>query len=103
MADAHGSDAMKRQRVLVVGLGTMGTSHARAYRAIDGFELVGLCTRNAAARRDLDKEFAGLPRFETLTLKTAVGRSDVLAVCDFSRFGCISLARGGAARGAGVR
>ena len=35
----------QRIRVLVVGLGTMGTSHARAYRAIDGFELVGLCTR----------------------------------------------------------
>ena len=65
MAEAHGSDGMKRPRVLVVGLGTMGTSHARAYRAIDGFELVGLCTRNAAARRDLDKEFAGLPRLKT--------------------------------------
>ena len=39
----------RRQRVLVVGLGTMGTSHARAYQAIDGFELAGLCTRNAAA------------------------------------------------------
>ena len=54
----------RRQRVLVVGLGTMGTSHARAYQAIDGFELVGLCTRNAAARDDLDKEFPGVPRFE---------------------------------------
>ena len=53
-----------RQRVLVVGLGTMGLSHARAYRAIDGFDLVGLCTRNAAAREDLDREFPGLPRFE---------------------------------------
>ena len=40
----------RRTRVLVVGLGTMGLSHARAYRAIPGFELVGLCTRNAAAR-----------------------------------------------------
>ena len=55
-----------RQRVLVVGLGTMGMSHARAYQAIDGFELVGLCTRNAAARDDLDTEFAGVPRFELL-------------------------------------
>ena len=57
---------MKRERVLVVGLGTMGLSHARAYRAIDGLELVGLCTRNAAARHDLDKEFPGLPRYERL-------------------------------------
>ena len=57
---------MKRQRVLVVGLGTMGLSHARAYEAIDGFDLVGLCTRNATARHDLDQEFAGLPRYERL-------------------------------------
>ena len=49
--------------MLVVGLGTMGMSHARAYQAIDGFELVGLCTRNAAARGDLDKAFPGVPRF----------------------------------------
>ncbi len=56
----------KRQRVLAAGLGTMGMSHARAYQAIDGFELVGLCTRNAAKRRDLDEEFPGAPRFEHL-------------------------------------
>ena len=55
-----------KQRVLVVGLGTMGTSHARAYQAIDGFELVGLCTRNAAGRQDLDREFAEVPRFDDL-------------------------------------
>jgi len=84
MADAHGSDAMKRQRVLVVGLGTMGTSHARAYKAIDGFELVGLCTRNAAARRDLDKEFAGLPRFETLTEALAALKPDAVAICTYT-------------------
>ena len=66
VSDVQAPDEGKPQRVLVVGLGTMGTSHARAYRAIDGFELVGLCTRNAAERRDLDQEFAGLPRFERL-------------------------------------
>ena len=37
MADEAGS-RVNRQRVLVVGLGTMGLSHARAYKAIDGFE-----------------------------------------------------------------
>ncbi len=44
-----------------------------------------------------------LPTLTAFNLKTAVGRSDGLAVCDFSRFGCISLARGGEARGAGGR
>ncbi len=84
MVDAHGPDAMKRQRVLVVGLGTMGTSHARAYRAIDGFELVGLCTRNAAARRDLDKEFAGLPRFEGLTEALAALKPDAVSIATYT-------------------
>jgi predicted dehydrogenase len=57
LSEAHNPDKTKRQRVLVVGLGTMGMNHARAYLAIEGFELVGLCTRNATTRRDLDKEF----------------------------------------------
>src|SRR5580704_6884869 len=84
MADAHGSDATKRERVLVVGLGTMGTSHARAYRAIDGFELVGLCTRNAAGRHDLDKEFPGLPRFEGLTEALAALKPDAVSICTYT-------------------
>ncbi len=75
---------MKRQRVLVVGLGTMGLSHARACKAIDGFDLVGLCTRNAAARHDLDQEFAGLPRYETLTEALAVLKPDAVAVCAYT-------------------
>ena len=41
MTEARNPNVTKPQRVLVVGLGTMGLSHARAYQAIDGFELVG--------------------------------------------------------------
>ncbi len=58
MSEARHPDKAKRRRVLVVGLGTMGMSHAQAYESIDGFELVGLCTRNASARHDLDREYA---------------------------------------------
>ena len=32
-------------RVLVVGLGNMGMSHALAYARIPGFEVVGVCER----------------------------------------------------------
>ena len=59
------SAANRPVRVLVVGLGTMGLSHARAYQAIEGFELVGLCTRHAAQRADLEAEFPSVPRFES--------------------------------------
>ena len=75
---------MNRQRVLVVGLGTMGLSHARAYRAIDGFDLVGLCTRNAAGRPDLESEFPGLPRFEGLTEALSALKPDAVAVCAYT-------------------
>ena len=42
---------MARQRVLVVGLGSMGMSHALAYARIPGFEVVGLCERHMAERQ----------------------------------------------------
>jgi hypothetical protein len=32
-------------RVLAVGLGNMGMSHAKAYTRIDGFDVAGLCGR----------------------------------------------------------
>jgi len=75
---------VKRQRVLVVGLGTMGLSHARAYKAIDGFDLVGLCTRNAAGRHDLDKEFPGLPRYEGLTEALRALKPDAVAIAAYT-------------------
>jgi len=71
-------------RVLVVGLGTMGLSHARAYKAIDGFELVGLCTRNAAARSDLDAEFPGLPRYDGLSEALHALKPDAVAIAAYT-------------------
>ena len=78
------SQAGGGQRVLVVGLGTMGMSHARAYQAIDGFELVGLCTRNASARGDLDKAFAGVPRFEGLTEALEALKPDAVSISTYT-------------------
>ena len=50
----------KKLRVLVVGCGHMGTSHARAYHAmVDDFEIVGLVARGAASREKLNAEFGG--------------------------------------------
>jgi predicted dehydrogenase len=80
MSNALNPSVTKPQRVLVVGLGTMGMSHARAYQAIDGFELVGLCTRNAMARSDLDKAFPGVPCYESLTEALAVLKPDAVSI-----------------------
>ena len=80
MTEARNPNVTKPQRVLVVGLGTMGMSHARAYQAIDGFELVGLCTRNAAARADLDTAFPGVPRFDGLTEALQALKPDAVSI-----------------------
>ena len=45
-------------RILVVGCGHMGTSHARAYHALSNdFEIVGLVARNPGSRQKLNAEF----------------------------------------------
>jgi predicted dehydrogenase len=41
----------------------MGMSHARAYKAIDGFQIAGLCSRGIAERADIAREFPGVPQF----------------------------------------
>ena len=78
------TSAESRVRVLVVGMGTMGTSHARAYAAVEGFHLVGLCTRGAAARADLDAEFAGIPRYERLDEALEALKPDAVAICAYT-------------------
>src|SRR5262245_57389904 len=52
-------------KVLVVGVGNMGSSHGKAYKAIDGFDLVGLMSRTISRRTDLPPELATVPRFES--------------------------------------
>ncbi|MCJ2163232.1 MULTISPECIES: Gfo/Idh/MocA family oxidoreductase [unclassified Pseudodesulfovibrio] len=54
----------EKVRVLVVGLGNMGIAHAKAYHGLDGFEIVGLCSRQATSMTGLPAELAGYPRFD---------------------------------------
>ena len=50
-------------RVLVVGLGHMGVTHAKAYNRIDGYQLAGLCCRSIAKRNDIIKAWPDVARF----------------------------------------
>ncbi len=52
--------------ILVVGCGNMGSSHARAYHALKGFELLGLVSRNPESRNALSAELGGYPTFGSL-------------------------------------
>ena len=46
-------------RVLVVGCGNMGGSHARAYQRIPVFQIVGLVSRSPASREALNRSLGG--------------------------------------------
>lgn len=67
-------------RVLVVGLGNMGLSHARAYQELEGFTLAGLCSRNIAEREDLAAEFPGVPCFNDYAEALAATKPDAVSI-----------------------
>jgi predicted dehydrogenase len=67
-------------RVLVVGVGNMGASHARAYDEIDGFELAGLCARHIAKRTDLPERWSNVPRFADYGAALEALRPDVVSI-----------------------
>ncbi|HTM23645.1 MAG TPA: Gfo/Idh/MocA family oxidoreductase [Vicinamibacterales bacterium] len=68
-----------RKRVLVVGLGTMGLSHARAYTRIDGFEIAGLCSRGIHGVA-MPPPLAGAPAFSSFDEALASTRPDVVSI-----------------------
>ncbi len=71
-------------RVLVVGLGHMGLSHARAYASLEGFELAGLCAHSIATRTDLPEGWAAIPRFADFATALAATRPDVVSINTWS-------------------
>ena len=67
------------KRVLVVGLGNMGMSHALAYTRIPGFEVVGVCERRIADRR-LPPELAKAKKFDNFERALAELKPDVVSI-----------------------
>ena len=70
---------MAARRVLVVGLGSMGMSHALACARIDGFEVAGVCERGIATR-DLPDELRGAARFSDFHEALAALAPEVVSV-----------------------
>jgi predicted dehydrogenase len=66
-------------RILVVGVGNMGASHASAYHRIEGFEIVGLCARSIATKT-LPDELAGYPRFDNYEKALAELKPDAVSI-----------------------
>ena len=67
------------KRVLVVGLGNMGMSHALAYARIPGFEVVGVCERRIAARQ-LPPALANARKFDKFEVALAELKPDVVSI-----------------------
>jgi predicted dehydrogenase len=68
-----------RTRVLVVGLGNMGLSHARAYARIEAFEIAGLCARHVQ-KVTLPPELARVPTFSSFDQALERSRPDVVSI-----------------------
>lgn len=74
---------MKPLRIVVVGCGNMGSSHARAYARIEGFALAGLVDRSEEKANRLASELGGCPVFPSLDEAIAIAGPDAAAICTY--------------------
>jgi predicted dehydrogenase len=74
---------MNNVRVAVVGCGTMGSSHARAYARLDGFALAGLVDRSPDRAKILGGELGGVPVYPSLEECIASAHLDAVVVCTY--------------------
>jgi len=68
-------------KVLVVGLGNMGRSHALAYHANSATEIVGLVNRSDV---DLPNELKGYPRFNNFDDALAATAPDLVVIATYT-------------------
>jgi predicted dehydrogenase len=67
-------------RVLVVGCGTMGSSHARAYRRMPECEVAGVVSRRPATREALARELGGAPAWGDFHEALRAARPDAVSI-----------------------
>src|SRR5690606_27665133 len=72
----------EKLRVLVVGLGAMGMSHALAYTRIPEFEVVGVCTRNID-KVNLPDALKGAAKYSDYDTALAELKPDVVSINTF--------------------
>lgn len=72
-----------KQKVIVIGCGHMGSSHARSYRSNEGFELVGLVDLYPAARERLADELGGIAQFDSLDEAIKITSPDAAGIATY--------------------
>ncbi|MEN8799515.1 MAG: Gfo/Idh/MocA family oxidoreductase [Flavobacteriaceae bacterium] len=70
-------------KILVVGCGHMGTSHAKAYHQLDEFEIVGLVSRRPESRERLSETLGGYPTFGDYHEALELTRPDAVAISTY--------------------
>lgn len=66
-------------KILVVGLGHMGASHADAYHRLDGFEIVGIMSRSIKSAT-LPAALAGYPLYEDFDEALKLAKPDAVSI-----------------------
>lgn len=75
-------------RVLVVGCGNMGKSHAMAYQELDGFEICGLVSRGES-KFMLNKSLAQhYPLFDQYASALSETKPDIVCICTYPDTHC---------------
>jgi predicted dehydrogenase len=71
-------------RILCVGAGHMGRSHALAYHRLNGFEICGIVTRSAESRAALNAELGGeYPEFSDFYEALRSTRPDAVSISTY--------------------
>jgi predicted dehydrogenase len=67
-------------RVLVVGCGNMGASHAKAYHTLDGFQICGIVSRGKSKELLNEKLGGGYPLYDDFDAAVEKSRPDAVAI-----------------------
>jgi len=70
-------------KVIVAGCGNMGSSHARAYHKLEGFDLVGLVDKFPKNREALSEELGGIAQFDDFDTAIAVVNPDAVCIATY--------------------
>ena len=74
-------------RILVVGCGNMGASHATAYHHMPEFEICGLAARGDSKRKLNEKLGSNYPLYDDFEAALANSRPDAVCISTYLRCG----------------
>ena len=89
---------MAKIRILVVGCGNMGASHATAYHRLDGFEIVGLVSRGDSKIKVNERLDADYPLFDSYSVALEQTKPDAVCISTYpdthERYALMAFERG---------